>query len=142
MTLRWVLAGALSLTGCTHTPKAGESVKEVCVEANDGKKVSVSGYITMSKILTMCSSNGCPFYLQQKRGRVNEDEQSVRVSFPEGKGPRQLEPLGESYKDTDVVIRSDDEKSIGIGDAMRVTGEINVADDSCAIYKPTSIEAL
>lgn len=141
MMLRWLLVGAL-LTGCSHTPKAGEAVKDVCVEDNDNKEVSVSGYITMSKILTMCSSSGCPFYLQQKRGRVNEDEQSVRVSFPEGKGPRELEPLGKSYKDTDVVFHDDHDKTLGIGDAMRVTGKINVSDDSCAIYKPTSIEAL
>ncbi len=144
MTRSAILFLALGLgLGCNHTPKSGEAVKDVCTQDNDGKEVSVSGYLTMSKVITMCSQNGCPFYVQQKRGKVNDDEQSVRVSFPEGKGPRELEPLPKSYTDADVVIRDDDGKTVSIGDPIRVTGKVNVPDDkSCAIYKPTSIESL
>jgi hypothetical protein len=137
-----VLIGLLTLTGCPHKPAAGEAVTDACVESNDGKEVSVSGYITMSKVLTMCSSNGCPFYVQQERGKVNEAQKSVRVSFPEGKGARELEPLSKSYTDADVVFRDDDEKTFGVGDAVRITGKINTSADSCAIYKPTSVQAL
>ena len=134
--------GALLLVGCAHRPADGEAVEDACAADNDGQKVTVSGYITMSKVLTLCSANGCPFYLQQPRGKVNDGEQSVRVSFPEGKGARELEPLGKSYTDKDVVFRDDDEKTFGIGDAVRITGKINVSEGSCAIYKPTAIQAL
>lgn len=139
--LSLVLLGAL-LSGCPHEPADGEAVSDVCDEGNDGKKVSVSGYITMSKTLTMCSSRGCPFYVQQKRSKVKDSGASVRVSFPEGEGARQLEPLPKSYTDSDVVFRDDDQKTFGVGDAIRVTGKINVSGDSCAMYEPTSIEKL
>jgi hypothetical protein len=142
--LTLLVPGILAL-GCGHRPKEGEAITDVCVLANDGKEVSASGYLAYTST-TYCDHDGCPFFVTPKPN-AERDDQSIRVSFQEGKKPRQVEVLKRtSFSKDDIVFHDDNDIKVALGDVVRVTGKVSVkaVGDiiTCTMFRPKGVQKL
>jgi hypothetical protein len=139
-----LVLGVIAL-GCSHRPKDGEAITDVCVLANDEKVVSASGYLAYTST-TYCDHDGCPFFLTPKLSDKG-DSQSIRVSFHEGKKPRQVEVLKRTnFSKDDIVFHDDNDVKFTLGDVIRVTGKASikaVGDKiTCTMFRPTGVQKL
>ena len=130
--------------GCGHRPAPGEAISDVCVVANDGENVSVSGYLSHTNDV-VCEQDGCPFWLVPGKG--SQSQKMIRVSFHEGTKPRQVEVLKRNnFKKEDLVFRDDNGKTFSRDDFVRVTGKVSVkpSGDSvtCTMRRPTAVQKL
>jgi hypothetical protein len=129
-------------SGCNHTPRPGETIEEVCVEANDGKNVTVSGYMRLWTTTTECTFDGCRFLIAEDNS--SSDTKSIVVKIHEGKGPRRIEFLKRrDFSTKDLVFRDDAEATYFLGDVVRATGKLVLArsgDRVTCWLTPSSIE--
>lgn len=132
------LLSALAVAGCGHTPAAGESIAEVCKKENDGKQLSVSGYLTVPKMLTFCSPK-CTMHLAP--AKVEKDV-SLSTAFAVGDGPGEINKLPDTFTAADVDVRDSAGKRFGAGAPVRLTGKVSVSDGLCSMFAPEKIEAL
>ncbi|EDM77851.1 hypothetical protein PPSIR1_01452 [Plesiocystis pacifica SIR-1] len=124
-----ITIGALALA-CTHEPRPGESVGEVCTLANDGEEVTASGYV-VAPFLTVSCKYDCSVDLSPSRERT---EPSFSLDFPVGDGPGTMDPIGwkgekptqfgqiQELKRSDFRLRDDTGTPFTLGDVVRVTG--------------------
>ena len=123
----------VALAGC-EVSKHGE----VCVAANDGKSITVIGYVDVGGFSLVSSDNEFPIHVVEK---MRADEY-VRVSVKIGEGPNTMKllPAGDFTND-DVELRLGDGSTKGWGDRVAITGELTVSGDSCAMYGPVTLAA-
>jgi hypothetical protein len=111
---------------------------EVCVPANDGKVVTVIGYVTVGGFSLVSSDNTFPIKIAES----TKAEQSIRVSVQQGTGPNTMKQLPEGdFKADDVEITLGDGAKKGVGDRIAVTGKLTVNGDTCAIYEVDELKA-
>ena len=123
----------VALAGC-EVSKRGE----VCVPANDGKEVTVIGYVDVGGFSLVSSDNEFPIQLVEKM----RAEEYVRVSVKIGDGPNTMKPLPEGdFTNEDVELRLGDGSTKGWGDRVAITGKLTVSGDSCAMYGPVTLAA-
>jgi hypothetical protein len=79
------------LAGCGFSPKPGESIGEACKKENDGKTVSVSGYLVEPKMMVFCGET-CTLRLSEARV---EREPALITAFKVGEGPGTMQKLPE-----------------------------------------------
>lgn len=121
-----VLLALTSLAACEVTKRA-----EICVPANDGKVVTVVGYVIIGGFSLVSSDNEFPIQL----GESTKAEQTVRVSVKQGTGPNTMKQLPEGdFQADDVEITLADGATKGVGDRIAATGKLTVTGDTCAIY--------
>lgn len=131
--MRTELIGILAVMGlawgCRHSPKDGESIDDVCQVSNDGKTVTVSGYVRQYGGTSFCTHDGCPFNIAPRAGKVPDGQQTLSAYFREGKGPRSVEVLKSSNPaPEDLVLRDDGERTFHPVSVVRVTGKARVKE--------------
>ncbi|HET6585541.1 MAG TPA: hypothetical protein VFG69_18910 [Nannocystaceae bacterium] len=127
------IAIAAALGGCEVSKHS-----EVCVPANDGKVVSVIGYVSVGGFSLVSSDNTFPIQLVEKMGA----EENVRVSVKLGDGPNTMKPVPEGdFTNDDIEIRLADGSTKDWGDRIKVTGKLTVNGETCAMYSPDSLSA-
>lgn len=119
----------VALTGCKRFhAKAGESPFEVCSAANDGKTVSVAGYLVQPFFSLECQRD-CFLWIAETAG----EESGIYAKFTAGTGPNQVRPLrghgslagsgATRLAKSEFHIRDESGKqSLGIDDTARITG--------------------
>lgn len=123
----------VAIAGC-EVSKRGE----VCVPANDGKEVTVIGYVDVGGFSLVSSDNEFPIQLVEKM----RAEEYVRVSVKIGDGPNTMKPLPEGdFTNDDVELRLGDGSTKGWGDRVAITGKLTVSGDSCSMYGPVTLAA-
>jgi hypothetical protein len=123
----------VAVAGC-EVSKRGE----VCVPANDGKEVTVIGYVDVGGFSLVSSDNEFPIQLVEKM----RAEEYVRVSVKIGDGPNTMKPLPEGdFTNDDVELRLGDGSTKGWGDRVAITGKLTVSGDSCSMYGPVTLAA-
>lgn len=132
-----VLILAFCTTACMHSPKEGESIAEVCKKENDGKTVSVSGYLVPPKMMTFCNES-CTLRISSTK--VEADE-TLTTAFVVGEGNGKMKKLPEKFTAQDIDVLDDQGREFGPGDAVRLTGKLMVNDSLCSMFKPEKIEA-
>lgn len=127
------IAIGAALVGCEVSKHS-----EVCVPANDGKVVSVIGYVSAGGFSLVSSDNEFPVKLVESMGA----EENVRVSVKLGEGPNTMKPLPEGdFTNDDIEIRLADGSTKGWGSRIKATGKLTVNGDTCAMYSPDSLTA-
>ena len=124
--------------GCFHTPKEGEAIEDVCKAENNGKEVSVSGYLVPPKMMTFCSDS-CTLRISPKKV---EQDPTLTTAFMVGDGNAQMKKLPEKFTAKDIDVTDSSGKHFGTGDPVRLTGKLMVNDNLCSMFKPEKIEAL
>jgi len=127
-----VLAFA-ALLGCEVSKRS-----EVCVAANDGKVVTVIGYVDVGGFSLISSDNEFPVKVVEK---MRADEH-VRVSVKIGDGPNTMKalPAGDFTND-DIELRLGDGSTKGWGDRVAFTGKLAIDGDMCSLREPVTLAA-
>jgi hypothetical protein len=126
-----VIALAAALCGCEVTKHS-----EVCVPANDGKTVTVIGYVTVGGFSLVSSDNSFPVKIAESM----KAEENVRVSVKMGGGPNTMKPLPDGdFTNEDIELTLADGSTKGWGDRIAATGKLTVNGDTCAIYTVDSL---
>jgi hypothetical protein len=139
---------ALTLLGCGHRPKSGESIEDVCIASNDKKEATVSGYIKMVSGLSFCDQKGCPFLLTPRSQKARDGDQLLEVFIHTGAAPGHVEvKRWDSPSKKDIVFHDDGDKEALTGDILRITGTMEVTKTkgdkvSCKMRKVTSLKKL
>jgi hypothetical protein len=116
-----VVLAVVTLAGCEVSKRA-----EICVPANDGKTVTVIGYVDVGGFSLISSDNEFPIKLVEKM----RNEEHVRVSVKIGEGPNTMKALP-----------AGDFTTKGWGDRVAVTGTLAVTGDQCSLREPVTLSA-
>jgi hypothetical protein len=128
--LAWLLG---SLAGCEVSKRS-----EVCVPANDGKIVTVIGYVAVGGFSLVGSDNEFPVRLVESM----KSEDAVRVLVKFGDGPNTIKPLPDGeFTNDDIELHLADGGTKGWGDRVKATGKLLVAGDTCTIMSLDSLTA-
>ena len=119
-----LLVTALALPGCSVTKQA-----EVCVAANDGKVVTVVGYVNVAPFTV---SSGDDFRIEAVESMSDADGIGAYVNV--GTGNNTMRKLAGEFTANDIELTLADGSTEGYGDRVAFTGELSVSGDSCNIY--------
>jgi hypothetical protein len=122
-----VMVTLVSACNSFHAP-AGESPAEACAPANEGKTVSVAGYLVQPFFSLECEKS-CYLWVSASSG----EEAGIYAHFTAGPGPNQMRPVrgkgsltgaGAERAAKSAFHLQDDtgKRSFGIDDTVRVTG--------------------
>jgi hypothetical protein len=111
---------------------------EVCVATNDGKVVTVIGYVAVGGFSLVSSDGEFPIRLVERM----KDDEGIRVSIKMGSGPNTMKPVPKGeFTNDDIEITLADGSTKDWGDRIKVTGKLSITGDSCAIYTVDRLEA-
>ncbi|AKG20778.1 hypothetical protein [Calothrix sp. 336/3] len=144
-----LLASLILLPGCTskpETPTQGKltSFNTVCNQSNDGKRVAVEGFLTLP---TLIERNSLILRLRpsQELGRklsgriiANPGESEtpvIGVSSNFGTGVNQTSQVQKSYTHKDLKVKTNDGKTVGYLDRVRVSGTVYHTNSSAIEFK-------
>jgi len=115
--------------------KTGEPMAfpNTCNEADDGKYVAISGYLTDEGSL-FCSNTGgrmdCDFRLTEKP----DGGAKIIASIAQGSGKSSVEDFGSSYKKSDLKIHDNSGGMVKIGDKVTLTGKYSAAPGGSSCF--------
>lgn len=132
-----LISGVLFVASCQHHPAPGESVEEVCSPANDGKSVSVSGYLASPGFM-LCSDT-CQLAI---RARKDDRQPALTINVPVGDGSNQVAKLPERFKVSDLRVQDHAGKKVGHLSPVRATGKALIRGGSCQLVRLEKIEKL
>jgi hypothetical protein len=120
---------SLLLAGCaSEPPTAGEltAFAAVCDRANDGKRVTVEGYLILPDEFTESSSVVLRLYkdLDAYFAESNAESAKIGVTVQFGTDANQIEEVPTSYSDEDLKIHTADEQVVGYETLVRVSGKV------------------
>jgi hypothetical protein len=126
-----------ALVACGFSPKSGESIGEVCKKENDGKTLSVAGYLVEPKMMVFCGDT-CTLRLSEA---PIEREPTLITSFKVGEGAGTMGKLPEKFTSKDIHVTDHAGKSFGVGQPVRLTGKLSMNDSLCSMFAVEKIEA-
>jgi len=100
----------------TATPVT-TTFENVCT--SKARRVTVQGRFSSLSSSTLCSSTSCILYFEGVKG---QGPKILIAGIHLGHGNNQMEPLPESYSDSDLKIHSVEGKIVGVGDEVLLTG--------------------
>jgi len=124
-----VLCALLCFAGCSEGPKtvgAPATFENVCDKSNDGKRLSLEGYLDFPS--SFKSSE--PSIMMRLRPAFDSRATVVGVSVQLGSGPNQVELPPKQFTPADIKLHAGDGKLAGFRDKVRVSG---------TMYLPSSI---
>lgn len=131
--LTLLVLGIVALAGCEVSKRA-----DVCVPANDGKTVTVIGYVDVGGFSLISSDNEFPIRIVEKM----RNDEHVRTSVKIGEGPNTMKPLpAGDFTNDDIELQLGDGSKKGWGDRVAVTGKLAVDGDSCSLREPVTLAA-
>jgi hypothetical protein len=122
------------LTACAGKQAEQIAFPTTCHDADDGKYVAITGYLTDGGSV-YCSDTGgrmdCNFTLTEQPDGCAK----ILASIAQGTGKSSVEDFGSSYKKTDLKIHDNSGGMVKIGDKVTLTGKFSVipGGSSCFI---------
>ena len=127
----FVVVLILTLTACQEAvPMAFE---DVCQTANDDLKVIIDGYFSLGASV-YCSDVSGEARCGLSFNRYPDGQVDFSAEVMEGRRRNQMLPLESGYVEEDLQIKTADGSLVGVGDHVKVTGELLVTEDVCLIY--------
>ena len=123
-----LVAGAISIIACTHSPAAGQRIDDVCRLEKNGQRVVASGYFQAS-ILVGCEKTDCTFQLSARR----KEPYGLSIRIPLGVGPGTMTPLKQPKNAPSVAfqvervnpqVRDASGANLSVGDVVKVEGTL------------------
>jgi hypothetical protein len=127
----------VTTAACGFSPRPGESIGEVCKKENDGKTLSVSGYLAAPKMMVFCGET-CTLRLSEARV---EREPTLITAFKVGEGAGTMQKLPEKFTSKDILVTDHAGETLGVGEPVRLTGKLMVSDSLCSMFLVDKIEA-
>ena len=124
----------LILMACAGKPAEQMAFPTKCNDADDGKYVAITGYLTDDGSV-YCSNTGgrmdCNFTLTEKP----DGGAKILASIAQGSGKSSVEEFKSSYKKEDLKIHDNSGGMVKIGDKVTLTGKFSVipGGSSCFI---------
>lgn len=121
------LAAALAFAGCENKSPVETNYGAVCQPENNGKYVSVSGYLNVGE-LTVCrdrKSDGKTACLMELRETPNA-QKGFGVSILQGGGENQMNEIPPEFKPEDIKIRAADNSPVSFADRVKITGKAEI----------------
>jgi hypothetical protein len=116
------------LSACQPPEKIG--FEDVCQVAQDDKVVIVDGYFSLGTSVYCSDVSGelrCGLILNS----FPDGELDFSAEVMQGRRRNQMQPLESGYLEEDLQIKTADGSIIGVGEHVRVTGELFVNEDDC-----------
>ena len=147
--MRTLKLGCITLTiflfSCSSKPVAIE-IKDVCSQP-EGANIIIQGYISLPQQIDTIqlikkgsiSAVGLQLFLMTKADATGD---SVKTTFwTSDKGePNKIKPLPKDYTWSDLLVYTDDGKSLGAGKIVKITGAVSPNDKSKCEVNVTKIE--
>jgi hypothetical protein len=140
-----LIAFALSMFGCGKTIVPVE-VKDVCAQP-EGARIMTQGYISLPQTIDTIQLTkggsivavGLQLFLMTKPDASGE---AVRATFwtSDKNEPNKIKPLPRAYTWNDLLVYTDDGKTLGAGKIVKITGEIKPDDKYKCAVSVTKIE--
>lgn len=127
-----ILAGIL--TGCGSVADAVPvSFTDIC--AKDDRWISAEGVLSLGE-RTKCESIGNSQECHVQLSDPDDATKWVTITFDVGDKPNTMNDIPDQYSDSDLVVRDDTGKALGVGDRVRVygTASSNEADFDCRVW--------
>jgi hypothetical protein len=124
----------IAMAACASKPGEPMAFPTTCNEADDGKYVAITGYLTDDGSV-YCSATGgrmdCNLTLTEKP----DGGAKILASVAQGTGKSSIEDFGSSYKKSDLKIHDNSGGMVKIGDKVTLTGKFSVipGGSSCFI---------
>jgi len=124
-----------SINKADSLAKYGTPVKvdfsQVLDKANDGKRVSIEGYLTTPTTSYQTSNSAQLDFIE----RPNEFSSAFNfiLSVNVGDGKNEMKTLPDKYTSADIIVTGKNGEKIGAGDRVRITGKLNVSSDYCSL---------
>ena len=135
------LASILAVAACNEGPPTAGTPRDfatVCDKANDGKRVSLDGYLRLPDSFHGDSSVALRLYQGSKFTGT-----PVGVTMEFGSEPNHLDAIQDQYKDTDLRVHVANGQTVTYGSKVRVSGTvyfpvsgISTADFDCGLSNP------
>ena len=119
------------LSACQPPEEIG--FEDVCQVAQDDKVVIVDGYFSLGASVYCSDVSGelrCGLVLNS----FPDGELDFSAEVMQGRRRNQMQPLESGYVEEDLQIKTANGSMIGVGDHVRVTGELLVTEDVCLMY--------
>ena len=138
------IAFVFSMFGCSK-PVPME-IKDVCSQP-EGTDVIIQGFISLPQVIDTIQMTrqgriekvGLQLFLMTKADATGD---SVKTTFwvSDKSEPNSIKPLSKGYTWNDLLVYTDDGKTIGPGKVVKVTGEVKPNDKSKCEVNVTKIE--
>jgi hypothetical protein len=123
----------IAIGACASKPAEQMAFPTTCNEADDGKYVAITGYLTDEGSL-YCSNTGgrmdCNFRLTEKP----DGGAKIIASIAQGSGKSSVEDFEGSYKKSDLKIHDNSGGMVKIGDKVTVTGKYSAAPGGSSCF--------
>ena len=121
------------LAACSSKPAEQMAFPTTCHDADDGKYVAITGYLTDDGSV-YCSDTGgrmdCNFTLTEKP----DGGAKILASIAQGTGKSSVEDFGSSYKKADLKIHDNSGGMVKIGDKVTLTGKFSVISGGASCF--------
>lgn len=121
-------------------------VKDVCSQP-EGTSIIIQGYISLPQVIDTIQMTrkgrieavGLQLFLMTKADATGD---SVKTTFwtSDKSEPNKIKPLPKGYTWNDLLVYTDDGKTIGPGKVVKITGEVKPNDKSKCEVNVTKIE--
>ncbi|SHL38695.1 hypothetical protein SAMN05443637_12663 [Pseudonocardia thermophila] len=123
-----VLAAALAACGAAP---AAVALADACTDANDDRAVVLEGTLAARSTVACNDYDGTYRCMLDITGGPGE---RVGIDIAVGSGGSTMDELGNGFSAADVHVRAEDGSPLGVGQKLRVTGEMSVAgQDVCFV---------
>ena len=114
----------MALAGCGDSgpPTVGQptSFDAICNQANDGKRLSLEGYLSYPEQFKVRDSST----VIRLRSAPDATDNVVGVSMQFGSAANQVNKPGTSFSDADLKVVLADGKTVGYADKVKVSGTL------------------
>lgn len=114
-----------------YGPPKAIGFSDVLDEANNGKRVTIEGYIALPTS-SMISDESVQLALFE-RGNQFSSPLNFIVDMPVGSGKNTMNKIPLKYEKTDVAITGNKGEAITIGDRVKITGSFTVYSSFCSM---------
>lgn len=121
------------IASCSSKPGEPMAFPTTCNDADDGKYVAITGYLTDGGSL-YCSNTGgrmdCNFTLMEKP----DGGAKILASIAQGSGANSVEDFGKSYKRSDLKIHDNSGGMVNVGDKVTLSGKFSVVPGGSSCF--------
>ncbi len=120
-----------ALTACQSPEEV--SFKEVCQIANNEKYVIIDGYFSLGTSI-YCSDVSGELRCGLVFNNYPEGDLDFSAEVKQGRRRNHMFPLESGYLEEDLQMKTSEGSMIGVGDHVKIAGELLVTEEVCLMY--------
>lgn len=113
-----------------NAPPVDMNFKEAADHSNDGKNVSIIGYLALPNNSYTTGSSGQLEFIERPNDISGLD---FILSISIGSGNNRMKALPDKYTASDVKVKSKNGEKVSIGDRVKITGKLSSNESYCSL---------